>query len=40
VDEGDEMSDDDLLRMCWYVEGVIAEDGSPAEVPSGCGGDT
>jgi len=39
VSSGDTMSDDELLRMCWYVRGVIAEDGSPAEVPGGCGGD-
>jgi hypothetical protein len=39
ISTGDEMPDDELLRMCWYVEGVIAEDGSPAEVPGGCGGD-
>ena len=35
----EEMSDDELLRMCWYVQGIIAADGSPAEVPGGCGGD-
>ncbi len=39
VEDGDEMSDEELLRMCWYVEGVIAENGAPAEVPGGCGGD-
>jgi basic membrane protein A and related proteins len=39
VSTGDEMADEELLRMCWYVEGVIAADGSPAEVPGGCGGD-
>ncbi len=35
----EEMSDDDLLRMCWYVQGVVDEHGEPAEVPGGCGGD-
>ena len=35
----EEMSDDELLRMCWYVQGVIDENGAPAAVPGGCGGD-
>ena len=39
VAEGDEMADDELLRMCWYVEGIVDEDGNPATVPTGCGGD-
>ncbi len=39
LSSGDQLSDDELLRMCWYVEGVITADGSPAEVPGGCGGD-
>ncbi len=39
VAEGDEMNDEELLRMCWYVEGIIDADGEPAEVPTGCGGD-
>ena len=40
VSVGDELSDDALLRMCWYVDGVITADGSPATVPGSCGGDT
>jgi len=43
VDEGDGLDDEALLRMCWFVEGVVStgEDGSdaPGEVPNGCGGD-
>ncbi len=39
VGPGDEMSDEELLSMCWFVWGVIAEDGTPGEVPSGCGGE-
>jgi basic membrane protein A len=39
VDEGESMSDEELLRMCWYVEGIVDVDGLPAEVPGGCGGD-
>ncbi len=39
VEAGEVMSDDELLRMCWYVEGIIEADGQPAEVPGGCGGD-
>ncbi len=39
VADGDEMTDEELLRMCWYVDGVIDADGNPAEVPGGCGGD-
>ncbi len=39
VSNGEVMSDEELLRMCWYVEGIIAADGEPAEVPGGCGGD-
>ena len=40
---GDEISDEDLLRMCWYVDrvGEIDEEGllGPGTVPNGCGGD-
>jgi basic membrane lipoprotein Med (substrate-binding protein (PBP1-ABC) superfamily) len=39
VASGDEMTDEELLRMCWYVEGLIDADGQPAVVPGGCGGD-
>ncbi|MFH1464195.1 MAG: BMP family ABC transporter substrate-binding protein [Pseudomonadota bacterium] len=39
VGSGDELSDEELLRMCWYVEGIIDADGQPAAVPGGCGGD-
>lgn len=41
VAAGDELSDEDLLEMCWYVEGISNADaaGEPgAEVPAGCGG--
>ncbi len=31
--------DEDILRMCWFVEGVVDLEGNPAEVPSGCPGD-
>lgn len=40
---GDTLDDDALNRMCWFVEGVVSNDGSgdvPATVPAGCGGDT
>ena len=40
VSSGDIMTDEELLRMCWYVEGVVDADGQPATVPGGCGGDT
>jgi len=39
---GEVLADDDLLRMCWFVEGVIQVDGGedvPGEVPPGCEGD-
>ena len=36
---GQHFTDDDLLRMCWYVDGVVNPDGTPAEVPSECKGD-
>lgn len=39
---GEAMSDEDLNRMCWLVEGVVSNDGSgdtPGVVPSGCDGD-
>ena len=39
VATGDELTDEELLRMCWYVEGIIDADGEPAVVPGGCGGD-
>lgn len=32
-------TDRDLLNMCWYVEGVVNPDGSPASVPLECKGD-
>lgn len=42
VASGDTLSDEELNRMCWLVEGVVSNDGSgdePAVVPSGCDGD-
>ena len=39
VQDDEAMSDAELLRMCWYVDGIIDADGAPAEVPGGCGGD-
>ena len=39
VATGDDLTDAELLRMCWYVEGIVDADGEPAEVPGGCGGD-
>lgn len=42
VSSGDQLDDEALNRMCWFVEGVVTytEDGDvPAEVPSGCVGD-
>jgi len=36
------LDDDDLLRMCWFVEGVVEVSGDnllPKVVPSGCPGD-
>lgn len=36
--EGQYFSDDDLLKMCWYVNGVIGEDDKPATVPPSCPG--
>ena len=41
VAAGDELRDEDLLEMCWYVEGVYNADApgqEGAEVPTGCGG--
>lgn len=32
-------TDKDLLNMCWFVEGVINPDGTPAVVPTECKGD-
>ena len=33
-------TDEDMLNMCWYVEGVVEKDGkTPAKVPAGCKGD-
>ena len=32
-------TDKDLLNMCWFVEGVINPDGTPAPVPAECKGD-
>ncbi len=31
--------DQDVLNMCWFVDGVVDLDGNPAELPSGCPGD-
>jgi hypothetical protein len=42
VAAGDVMTDDELNRMCWFVEGVVSNTGDgdvPAVVPAGCGGD-
>lgn len=42
VAAGDVMTDDELNRMCWFVEGVVSNTGEgdvPAVVPAGCGGD-
>lgn len=42
VSSGTDMTDEELNRMCWFVEGVIEDDDGtdvPAEVPAGCGGD-
>lgn len=36
--DGEAMSDEDLLSMCWFVQGVVDENGDPAQVPPGCGG--
>lgn len=39
--DGATATDDDLLEMCWFVDGVIepsAEGSEPAVVPGGCGG--
>lgn len=34
-----ELPDDEvLLEMCWFVEGVMEIDGTPARVPAGCPG--
>jgi basic membrane protein A and related proteins len=38
--KGKYFSDEDLLNICWFVEGVVEGDGTtPAQVPSGCKGD-
>ncbi|MBM4319038.1 MAG: BMP family ABC transporter substrate-binding protein [Deltaproteobacteria bacterium] len=44
LNQGERFSDEDLLRMCWFVEGVVEEMGEdgqpiPAPVPVGCVGD-
>jgi basic membrane protein A len=38
VAEGATLTDPDLLRMCWFVEGVYGLDGQPAVVPPECRG--
>ncbi len=43
LEDGEELTDDQLNRLCWFVDGIVSNNGSgdvPAEVPSGCGGDT
>jgi basic membrane protein A len=37
--EGDHPTDDDLLNMCWYVEGMSDTDELPNEAPAECTGD-
>lgn len=32
------LTDEDLYKMCWYVQGVVDEKGLPAIVPSSCKG--
>lgn len=39
---GDELNDEQLNRICWFVDGVVTNDGTgdvPAVVPASCGGD-
>lgn len=36
---GEFPSDHDILTMCWFVDGVLNTDGTPAEVPNGCPGE-
>ena len=41
---GGDATDEDLLRMCWYVDGIVmydedSESDEPATMPSGCPGD-
>lgn len=35
---GSTFTDDDLLEMCWLVEGIFHADGSPGTVPANCVG--
>ncbi len=37
--DGAVAADELLLRMCWFVDGVVSPDGTPAEVPVECVGD-
>lgn len=36
IDGGDNPSDEDLLQMCWFVQGIVDLDDSPATVPEDC----
>lgn len=36
---GKAISDKDMLNMCWFAEGIVNMDGTPAVVPSECKGD-
>lgn len=38
IADGATPTDEDLLQMCWFVDGVVDLDGRPAVVPSGCVG--
>jgi basic membrane protein A len=40
VAAGDEMTDEEMLRICWFVDGIVDANGDPARVPAGCGGDS
>lgn len=42
IDDGESLTDDELNRICWFVDGVVSNDDrgdTPAIVPAGCGGD-
>ncbi|MBX2801093.1 MAG: BMP family ABC transporter substrate-binding protein [Myxococcales bacterium] len=39
IDSGESLTDEELERLCWFVEGVVDEDGDPAVVPNSCVGD-
>ena len=36
---GDSLDDEQLDRICWFVDGVVNSDGDPAVVPTTCPGD-